>query len=342
MDLFAILFVFLLLIACGKDGKNTSEKPWLSKETGQCMRGWFAIAIIFHHLSQRTHDGLLFRLFLFVGVYCVSCFLFYSGYGLMKNCMRRKDYEKQYFRRRFLPVFLPFVLYNLILWSVYRWEGTFYTFHDFISLLWRGEPMAIFSWYVYFILLFYALFYLLMKVSGKNTERMIRGALIFDLIYILFCVWRGWGIWWYNTAHILIFGMYYAAHEERCDEWIQNRQKKLILVCGFILIAFSALPYILPYRFQLPLYILITLSFTVLMIALLMRRVPDNPVLKFLGRIAYELYLVHEIFILVYRGSHIYMESDFVWTLAVLICSVILAYAYHQLFDGVLRLIRRI
>lgn len=340
-DLLTILFYGLLFLPDTEKNKvSHHEKPWLSRDVSSCMKGWFALMIIFHHLSQRTHDGFVFRHFLFIGVFCVSCFLFYSGYGLMKNCMSRENYERHFLKRRILPVLLPFVIYHILLWFAYLYEGTVYTFTDFVSLLAKGEPMAVFSWYVYFILLFYLVFCLLMKITGKNPRKMIAGALLFDVLYIIFCAARGFGIWWYDTAHIIVFGMYYAAYEEKCDAWITTHRKWLLPVCMFLVISLCALPYILPWHFQLPVYLISTCAFTVMMIALLMKHDPSNPVLRFLGSISYELYLVHELFILLFRGNHLYMNGDFLWTLSVIVCSVLLAYLFQRALRPLLAKLR--
>ena len=55
---------------------------------------------------------------------------------------------------------------------------------------------------------------------------------------------------------------------------------------------------------------------------------PYNRALMFLGSVSYELYLVHELFILLLRGKHIYIASDTLWIAAVLICSLIAAYLF--------------
>ena len=329
LDLMTLLFYGLLFFhGKEKEPLKQNEKPWLSKACGQCMKGWFSIAIILHHLSQRTGDGYVFRHFLFAGVFCVSCFLFYSGCGLMKSCLSKPDYEKHYLRRRILPVLVPFVIYNIILWFAYRYEGTVYSFADFIYGLSRGEPMAIFSWYVYFILLFYGVFYGLMKICRKDAKKMIRGAIVFNVIWIVFCFLRGFGVWWYNTAHIIIFGMYYGAFEDQCDAWISTRRRRLVPICTAAVLICSWLPYVIPWFIQLPVFIFSTVCFTLLMIALLMKRIPYNRALMFLGSVSYELYLVHELFILLLRGKHIYIASDTLWIAAVLICSLIAAYLF--------------
>ncbi len=342
LDLMTWLFYGLLFFQ-GKEitPLKENEKPWLSKACGQCMKGWFSIAIILHHLSQRTRGGYIFRHFLFAGVFCVSCFLFYSGYGLMKSCLSKPDYEKHYLRRRVLPVLVPFVIYSIILWFAYCCEGTVFSFADLMDGLSHGEPMAIFSWYVYFILVFYAVFCFLMKVCHKDARRMIRGALIFNVIWIVFCFMRGFGIWWYNTAHIIIFGMYYGAYEDPCDAWIRTNRRWIIPVCSLIVLVCSWLPYLIPWFFQLPVYIISTISFTVLMVAFLMKRVPDNAVLSFLGSISFELYLVHELFILLLRGKHLYIADDTLWIIAVMVCSITAAYLFRWISEPLKARLRR-
>jgi peptidoglycan/LPS O-acetylase OafA/YrhL len=330
-EVLTIVFYLIFFLSLHK----AQGKEYLSKDTSLNLKGWFSVAVMFHHLAQRTHDGLFFHHFLFTGIFSVSCFLFYSGYGLMKNCMNRKDYEKHWFRKRIMPVLLPFAFYNCLLWAVNLFEGKFIGIREMLRGLSKGEPMAIFSWYVWYILLFYIAFWILMKTVNKHPRKMIIGAFIFNILYVVFCMIMNFGIWWYNTGHFIVSGMVYAAYEDKCEGWLKKHGKLLSAVMIPVVLTASWLPYLLPFAFQLPVYIALSVSFVILMILVSMKHVPDSKILRFFGSISYELYLLHELPLMMLRGTHIYIQNDSLWVLSVLVCTVLLAYGYHLLFASV-------
>ena len=330
-EVLTIVFYLIFFLSLHK----AQGKEYLSKDTSLNLKGWFSVAVMFHHLAQRTHDGLFFHHFLFTGIFSVSCFLFYSGYGLMKNCMNRKDYEKHWFRKRIMPVLLPFAFYNCLLWAVNLFEGKFIGIGEMLRGLSKGEPMAIFSWYVWYILLFYIVFWILMKTVNKHPRKMIIGAFIFNILYVVFCMIMNFGIWWYNTGHIIVSGMVYAAYEETCEGVLRKYRKILYAITIPVVLTASWLPYLLPFAFQLPVYIALSVSFVILMILVSIKHVPDSKILRFFGSISYELYLLHELPLMLLRGTHIYIRNDSLWVLSVLVCTVVPAYGYHLLFGSV-------
>lgn len=60
---------------------------YFSRNVTEHLKGYLAIAVLLHHIFQKTdlisHTSLLGFFCQSVGYYCVSMFLFISGYGLM-------------------------------------------------------------------------------------------------------------------------------------------------------------------------------------------------------------------------------------------------------------------
>lgn len=63
------------------------NKDYLSKENTTNLKGLLALMVLLHHTYQKALIGSSVAIFDFtmrsLGFYCVSCFLFLSGYGLM-------------------------------------------------------------------------------------------------------------------------------------------------------------------------------------------------------------------------------------------------------------------
>ena len=86
MDVLPIFLVLIMLykIKFIKPFSIVNEN-YLSISTCRAYKGIFAIVIIFHHLAQKTENGLLFQLFSGIGYLGVSVFFFFSGYGLLRS-----------------------------------------------------------------------------------------------------------------------------------------------------------------------------------------------------------------------------------------------------------------
>lgn len=82
-----------------------------------------ALMVLVHHYSQyaiRDFDdcGLLTQLFAkYAGSIGVALFFFFSGYGLMESELKKHLNFRQFFKRRFLKIYLPVMLVT-ILWII--------------------------------------------------------------------------------------------------------------------------------------------------------------------------------------------------------------------------------
>lgn len=61
---------------------------------------FFAVTVVFHHLSQIFKTGIIFPLFRNFGTISVAVFFFFSGYGLMKKYITDENYKKGFLLRR--------------------------------------------------------------------------------------------------------------------------------------------------------------------------------------------------------------------------------------------------
>ena len=332
MSLLAVLPVLLAAFPFRSRKENTYS--YISKDTALCMKGLAALTVILHHLSQRTSSGsTLFVIYIFSGVYAVSCFLFYTGYGFMKNCVEKPSYESGFLRRRTVKLMAPYILLTFIYRFLWKWEGTEYSAADIVRRILAGDPIDLFSWYVWFILIFCVFFALAMKVTEKDERKMIIAACLFWLVWYGFCRLMNYGIWWYDTAHIAVMGMLWHRHEEKILLYLKRYRLPAVIAGSLLIVIVSPLSLFSPFVWQLPLYILSTVIFVFVMNAILLKHSPCNKILKFLGTVSYELYLVHGLFVIGFRGVHIFVESDALYTVLVPVLSVGMAALLHALMS---------
>ena len=320
----------------------------MSLDTSKCLRGFFAIVVVFHHLAQRTQMGELFRYFNRVGFLAVAVFFFLSGYGLQKSYMIKADtYRKSFPAKRLPSILIPYLIMTAIYWCVHAATGSVYSFKAVLLSQVNGTPLADFSWYIENIFLFYIAFWILMCVCRKHYRLMPVGALIWYLLYVFMCVKLNYGIWWFISTQLLIVGMIWAIEEEHI---LKALEKNVVLISLILLTVLVWIVFLLLFKYEYKLAALISVSngdtimkmimatvFPIGFILLSVKFRIGNPVLRFLGNISLEIYLAQGIPTLLLRSRWIYLSNDLLYAVSVLIITVVLAYGLHQLFGLLLR-----
>ncbi|MBQ1572636.1 MAG: hypothetical protein IIZ78_16020, partial [Clostridiales bacterium] len=95
-----VCFLFVCVIVVGAKNKfgkkNQFNDDFTSLEVMKSVRGFAAMGVILHHISQEfafQESGVLTP-FVNAGAYFVAVFFFCSGYGLIKSFDSKKDYLK--------------------------------------------------------------------------------------------------------------------------------------------------------------------------------------------------------------------------------------------------------
>lgn len=267
--------VAVLLVIGGKfaKGKVTFHQDSTSLDVTKSLRGFAAIGVILHHISQQDvfqrangwgKPGVL-NFFVNAGFFFVAIFFFCSGYGLIKSLNTKENYLKGFLKKRVVKtIVIPFYI-NVILYAIFnvitrvklapgRWIC------NFLGLSLMNE----YAWYPIVLTILYLAFYFIFK-NIKN--RKICFALMFAVILvqgIFFCFnghfawWAGpknwwlnelapqhkfwWteekillfsGEWWVNSSIALFIGMLFAQNEEKIRNWFS----KLYLLKLILIIA---------------------------------------------------------------------------------------------------------
>lgn len=105
MDIVILLLITLLIYLLPQN------KEYLNVKSTSGLRGFLAIGIIFHHLSQWITSGDEFSNFSYMGTYIVSIFFFLSAYGLYFQNENKKNYLDNFLVKRLSKILVPFFLY---------------------------------------------------------------------------------------------------------------------------------------------------------------------------------------------------------------------------------------
>lgn len=318
------------------------NREYLSVDTGKCYRGLFAVVVVLHHISQRTQTGMAFHAFYYMGSLAVAVFFFLSGYGLQKSYMvKQEKYRKKFLARRLPTVLFPYIAVTAIYWVMYYYtDGISYSFKDVITAIVKGSPIVSNSWYIINILLFYAVFWLLMCICKKNYRSMIILSCMWYPVYALFCIKMGYGSWWYTSTPVLIIGMFWAVYEEKIIDVINNHNSIIPLTWGLFAVSFlfqNKLKIFIPSYGTELIFSVVTVSlFAVSVVLFSVKFRFGNKILAFLGSISLEIYLIHGLFIKVLRSDKLYIRNELIWAVLVVGASVAAGYILHIFFSAVI------
>ena len=208
-----IFYLYLILFFWGgsnKFGKKLEfNDDYTSLEVMKSLRGFAAIGVILHHISQEQvfQEKGIMSAFVYSGAYFVAIFFFCSGYGLIKSLDTKKDYLKGFIKNRIvkaivLPFYVNVLVYGIVmLIARYDLPKERWIF-NFLGLTMMNE----YAWFPIVLAVLYLVFFLCFRFI-KN--RPVCFAIIFIFILGLgvgfsfnghFAWWHGPKNWWMTPA----------------------------------------------------------------------------------------------------------------------------------------------
>ena len=351
--LYLLLIGLALLLMLGS--RVSKRKEWqpepLSLETSKQIQGFSAVAIIIHHLSQELAEGAGdIAFFQELGVLFVGIFFFFSGYGLYTSLKTKENYLKGFIGKRLAAVLIPFYICNFIFiinscitGAKYKPLQLFYRLSGWLLL--NGH-----MWYIVEIAILYLAFFIFYRLIRNRTAATIAMSIFVLLMMagsLMLChgrdfECRNWfmGEWWYNASFLFIIGILVSKHSDGIRKIARKGYVFFLLLFGFLTVFLGGkthhalmtwsywsekpgkdpayLDKIRCLSVQLP-WIIVFVCFVLL---LMMKVRFGNPVLKFLGSISLELYLIHNLFLTGFQGKIVKIPSAGMYIILTILFSV--------------------
>ena len=335
MDIF-ILLLIVVLISLLPVNNN-----YLNVKSTNGLKGFLALGIVFHHLSQWVTTGVEFSNFNYMGTYIVSAFFFLSGYGLYIQNERKEGYLDNFLVKRLSRVIVPVIIISSIYLVYGSINGQVLSSSFFIGLFKKGRTIIYNGWFVDVIILMYIFFYISFKIFSNRTVAILVNTLLIGG-YIILVIKLGYGFWWYNSSLPFVLGLLWAKNKKYIDE-ILNKYYFIILVCitGLLFISHQ-------YSFVLKKLHLIdsysygfaanldNIIFTLFSILIVRKIDFSNKYLLFLGRISFELYMIHGLVMSIIGKYFVTSRlNDVVFTILVLIVSISLAWLINLIIKKI-------
>lgn len=323
-------------------------ESYLIKSVADSMKGFLAIVVLLHHISQRlTGEYLLFSLFYDAGFIAVASFFFFSGYGLQKQRINKGlEYRRDYFKKRVFTILIPFGIVVVLQWLNNRAMGRYYPIKAVFNAMFVGDQpmMVMYSWYVVVILAFYIIFGLLLYIIPNDNRRVITCVIGINILYVAICIWKGIGTYWFNAVHLLWIGMIAAQYEKALMDWFKKRYALCLILSAFVfvlsyfLIRTKMPAFITTYLGDMIIKSICAVAFVVLFLLSNLKVKIGNYILSLLGKISFEIYLMQGIFIsgLAY---HISFANEVLWAYGIIVSTIIgaiLLYCVNKIIRKIL------
>lgn len=338
MDIIFVMFAGIFFIGAKFYFKDINEE-YMSRRQTQCINGFFVLIVFIQHFKSYIklgdYDMTYNAIANWSGQLLVVPFLFFSGYGIMLSISKKgKPYVHTILTKRlpkvwshFAMAVVLFIITNLILNKTYSPVRLLLTF-----LGWDGIGNS--NWYIFDTLALYVLTFFSFRFVGNNRRL---GLFIMSLLTSAFVIIMSYCKpgYWYNTVIAYLMGMIFSTIEPSFRKVMSTGILNYIIftVFGVIIISLAVKD-----KAKLTSYEVFVIAGIILLLALSLKVRFGNPVLEFLGKYVFEIYILQRIPMILLQ-SHI--RQKYIYFAVCLVITVILAFLFRfaekpvdKLIDG--------
>lgn len=338
MDLILLCVVVLTFIKVKIDFEGGYLNTCLKREQATAINGAFVMLVFLRHFKEYIVCGSYDRIFWVVDglleQLIVTTFLFYSGYGILVSLETKKDYLQK-FPKRIFKVWLQFAIAVCLFLFLNLFTGRVYSIPTILLSFTAWQSVGNSNWYILAILVLYALSY----IGGLMTRQDSLTTIIFVTagccIYVVVLVLCGKGSWYYNTIFCYPLGMLFGKYEHKIRTLLEKTDTYLMIVVGCAA-AFAA-----SYLSVLKCHGVIWLAvvelrgiFFVLLVVLATSRIKiGNPVLHWLGKHTFEIYILQRLPMIALSGIGM---NKYVYFLICTVVTGLVAFLYRKFMGALL------
>ena len=315
--------ILLLLALAAFASRSGNELRDFNKEATIPLRGWLALAVVVGHVDTAMGCPISFFRHFHWEASAVAVFFFMSGYGYTRSVTEKSAvYMKGFFRRTCWKLFLPFMLCTLISLLLVGMPID-------VSYIKYGEiPFLLHSWFVFELTIMSLIFVISYRITGSRVSCFFNCTLwgFTTIMYVLFRYILNWPQWWYYSLGAFPFGVTFYMIEPLIRHKMRN-SKKRYLGYGLAILAWVISVFVAtmvssdtPFLRDIPRMFLgaaIVLIFYIFHLKFG----------TFIGKIAYEIYLSHGIFEVLFLRMHL---RPVLYVSCVLLCTLIFSWIINE------------
>lgn len=292
-----VLFMFFIIFIFGIKYRNNKD-DYMSKEQTTAIKGIFAIIILLSHFRSYisiSPDSFYSKIFIIISQLMVTMFFFYSGYGIIKSIINKKNYMKTFFKKRFIKTLLNldfavliFILVNWLLNIKYPIITTLLAFTGYTDI---GNS----NWFIFVTLVLYLIVLVSYTLFKKNKKIIISSVFILSsiLIFVLYLFKESW---WYNTILCFPLGMFYGEFEKTINKKVLKDYSMLsFIILSVILIILNY------FSSNIVVYLIYSCIFTLLIVNMTYILKVGNKILDYFGKFSFYIYVYQRISYIIFK-----------------------------------------
>lgn len=220
--------IAILVIVAVIRGQRSTPFMYMAPEFTSSCKGIAALGILFSHfLIHSDGPDRLLQLFVLLGAYGVTVFLFISGYiETMLMDKRGESYYNNFFVKKVVRIYIPWVISLIVLVALFHisdvvkiLKGVF-----LFNTIYRENT---YNWFVIYILyMYFSLF--VWKYLRKNFNNSKKSYLIYifivSLVWLTICLLTGRKSNWYYNSFSFFLGCTFSAYKNQLEDFIFKKR----------------------------------------------------------------------------------------------------------------------
>lgn len=319
---------------------------YMSLPKTTAIKGIFILIVFFSHFNtyvnySLTTDKLYLQLFSKIGQCMVTLFLFYSGYGVMESIKKKQNaYIRKMPITRVLGTLFRFDIAIVLFAVVNLMIGNRFTPKQFVLSLVAWDAVGNSNWYIFAILITYIITYIAFMLC-KDKGGCYPAAVLVTLgtlayIFVL-SYFKLKASYWFDTVILYPCGIWYSLLKDKIDRIIN---KNLAVYLAVFVCTVAAAAYFMHSRRKSFLYTELCMIFFAAAVILFSMHVSlNNKILRFCGQHLFSLYILQRIPMMVLKHFGLADFNIYIYFIACLAVTVIMAYFFEKYTGKLWRLI---
>ena len=271
------------------------------------------------------------------GPYVVALFYALSAYGLVASYTNNHCNLKGFWKKRRIGTILPYLLLYIVTIIIRLLLRESLSIKTILLSFVDGHPLIPYSWFIISIVVFYCVFYLSALLAKKDINLLMVLVSFSAFIYVFAMKKLGFEDFWFNAVWGIPLGLIWQQHHREISASFKKHPWIYLSISGIVALWWVI---IAEYFFWFDYFARLcsTLSVSVFVFLLIGKLQIRNPVLRFLGEISLEIYLMHGMLVLVFTHFFTATEQPYLFVGLLLAGSILLAWLFHA---GYAHLFRR-
>lgn len=338
MDLILLCVVIMSFINVKINFSRGYLNTYLKRVQANAVNGVFVMLVFLRHFKEYIMCGFYDRIFWQIDglmeQLIVTTFLFYSGYGIWVSLKTKKDYLQK-FPKRIFKVWFQFVIAVCLFLFLNLFKGKVYSIPTILLSFMAWQSVGNSNWYILAILVLYTLSYIGGRMTRKDSLTTIIFVTTGCCVYVIMLILCGKGNWYYNTIFCYPLGMLFGKYEHKIRTLLEKADTYLMIVVSCVA------AFIVSYLYTLRCHGVIWLMmvelrgiFFVLLAILATSRIKiGNPVLNWLGKHTFEIYILQRLPMIALSGIGM---NQYVYFLICAVVTGLAALLYKKLMGALL------